>query len=33
MLKGYDKYETMLIPLYPADLLYLSFEKLVLGGS
>jgi len=30
MLKNYDKYDTILMPLNPADPSYLSFEKLVL---
>ena len=30
MLKRYDKYDTILMPLNPADPAYLSFEKLVL---
>ena len=30
MLKQYDKYDTILMPLNPADPTYLSFEKLVL---
>src|ERR1039457_3635163 len=30
MLKKYDKYDTILMPLNPADPSYLSFEKLVL---
>ncbi len=30
MLKHYDKYDTILMPLNPADPAYLSFEKLVL---
>jgi hypothetical protein len=32
MLKRYDKYDTILMPLNPADPSYLSFEKLVPGG-
>jgi uncharacterized protein len=30
MLKNYDKYDTILMPLNPADPAYLSFEKMVL---
>src|SRR6185503_968678 len=30
MLKAYDKYDTILMPLHAADSAYLSFEKLVL---
>ena len=30
MLKNYDKYDTILMPLNPADPSYLSFEKMVL---
>ena len=30
MLKRYDKYDTILMPLHPADPSYLSFEKMVL---
>ncbi len=30
MLKSYDKYDTILMPLNPADPAYLSFEKMVL---
>jgi uncharacterized protein len=30
MLKAYDKYDTILMPLHPADPAYLSFENLVL---
>ena len=30
MLKRYDKYDTILMPLNPADPSYLSFEKMVL---
>lgn len=30
MLKNYDKYDTILMPLHPADPAYLSFEKMVL---
>jgi len=30
MLKHYDKYDTILMPLNPADPSYLSFEKMVL---